>query len=357
MRSIVLAATVGLVVPAALASSGTRAVAAPRPAPRTPAARPPAPTPSAQIQREADRHFQSGVALYLAAKYDEALAEFTRAYDIAPHPLVLYNIAECQRELLHYVEAVRAYQQFLIDGKDQVPAARLAMAQSALTALLTLIARVTVTVAPPSDDMVLLVDGAPVEPEMPLLLPPGDHRFAAHAAGTRDAVRTIKLQAGDALAIDLVLAPLAVTPPATVTVPRAAPSRAPVTDRRLAVDAGLGMNLRRLGNTGAPSIGVEAAIGSRIAVGVDLVLVAYAVVPAVRVRVAGDALSLHLVGAVPIAFPDDPMSGRVISIAGGLALRYQPTPRLAFRIESYVSSAGARQDIAIPTFLGGQLWF
>jgi hypothetical protein len=130
-----------------------------------------------------------------------------------------------------------------------------------------------------------------------------------------------------------------------------------VADRWLAVEAGFGMNLRRLGNTGAPSIGLEAALGSRLGVGVDVVLVAYAVIPAVRVRVVGDALSLHVVGAVPLAFPDDPMSGRVISIAGGLALRYQPTPRLAFRVESYVSFAGASQDTAIPSFLGGQLWF
>jgi hypothetical protein len=351
MRTAVFVTIVGL-LPAA--AGGARASAAPS----SPAAKPPIPTPSGQLQREADRHFQSGVSLYLDAKYDEALAEFTRAYDLAPHPLVLYNIAECHRELLHYVEAVRAYQQFLVDGKDKAPAARLATAQTALTALLTLIARVTVTIAPTSDDTVLLIDGTPlVDPAMPLLLPPGEHRFAARAAGKRDAVQTLKLAAGDSHAIELVLTPLAVTPTGAIAVQRAAPPRRSVADRWLAVEAGFGMNLRRLGNTGAPSIGLEAALGSRLGVGVDVVLVAYAVIPAVRVRVVGDALSLHVVGAVPLAFPDDPMSGRVISIAGGLALRYQPTPRLAFRVESYVSFAGASQDTAIPSFLGGQLWF
>ena len=117
------------------------------------------------------------------------------------------------------------------------------------------------------------------------------------------------------------------------------------------------MNLRRFGKTGAPSVGFGAAVGSRLGVGVDFVLVAYAVVPSIRVRVAGDRLSLHVVGAVPIAFSGDAMSGSSVTVAGGLALRYRPAPRLAFRLESYVSLAGKDQDTAVPTFLGGELWF
>src|SRR5262245_60656219 len=100
-----LAAALVLDATGALAfhTAGT-AHAAPAPRPRRPArpdAKPePAPTPEEQLQREADRHFQSGVALYKEANYSEALAEFGRAYEISPHPLVLYNIAECHRELL-----------------------------------------------------------------------------------------------------------------------------------------------------------------------------------------------------------------------------------------------------------------
>jgi hypothetical protein len=342
MRLAVLA--FGLVVPVAAAAGPGRA---PKP--------PPPLTSEAQVQKEADRHFQSGVALFRAARYAEALAEFERAYDIAPHPLVLYNIAECHRELLHYAEAVAAYRQFLVDGADKVPAARLATAQTELTALLALVARVTVTVAPWSDDVVVILDGAPlVSPVMPLIVAPGEHRLIARAAGKQDAVRALRVAAGDAVTIGLTLGALPVAPPG---VERPAPVPVPAEDPRFALDAGFGMNLRRAGNTGAPSIGGSVAIGSRLAVGVDIVLVAYAVIPAVRVRLAGDALSLHLVGAVPIAFPDDAMAGRFVTIAGGLALRYRPTPRLAVRLEAYVSVGGAHQDTALPTLLGGELWF
>jgi tetratricopeptide (TPR) repeat protein len=78
-----------LAIPLLLGLLATTADAAPR-AKKRPAPRAPARTP---VQKEADRHFKSGVALFKEAKYAEALAEFERAYEIAPHPLVLYNIA------------------------------------------------------------------------------------------------------------------------------------------------------------------------------------------------------------------------------------------------------------------------
>jgi hypothetical protein len=328
------------------------------PARRPPPAPPPEPTPLEQLQREADRHFKSGVALFRDAKYADALAEFERAYEIAPHPLVLYNIAGCHRELLHYAEAVTAYRRFLVEGKDRVPAARLATAQSELDALLALVARVTVTITPAeASEVSLSVDGTPLDkPVMPLILPPGEHRLLARATGRRDAVQTLQLGAGATLTVALALAELPPPPSEQVTATGTIALLA-APDRWLTVDAGFGMNLRRLGQTGAPSIGLGAAIGTRLGLGVDFVLVAYAVIPSIRLRIAGDTLSLHVIGAVPLAFSTDPMAGRFVTVAGGLALRYRATPRLAVRLESYVSAAGKDQDAALPSFVGGELWF
>ncbi|HEX3482483.1 MAG TPA: tetratricopeptide repeat protein [Kofleriaceae bacterium] len=354
MRASLIAVAIGVLTPAAVVAAPPPPQGPPsrsrEPAPPNAPAHPAA-TPNELLQKEADRHFESGVALFREAKYAEALDEFERAYEISPHPLVLFNIAECHRALLHYAEAVVAYRQFLVDGNGRISAARLATAQTELDALLTLVARVTVTIAPTSEEAALILDGRELDrPVMPLILPPGEHRLIARAAGRRDAARTLQLSAGDSLSVQLELGELPrIAVERVVTVPAPGPS--------LALDAGFGMNLRRLGKTGAPSVGLGAAIGSRLGVGVDFVLVAYAVVPSIRVRVIGDALSLHVIGAFPIALSSDPMSGSFVTLAGGLAVRYRATPRLAVRLESYVSFGGKDQDTALPTFLGGELWF
>src|SRR5262249_33051635 len=183
-------------------------------------------------QKEADRHFKSGVALFKEQKYAEALAEFERAYEIAPHPLVLYNIAGCHRELSHYADAVKFYGRFLAEGKGKVPGARLTAAQTELDAILARIARVTVTFSP-SDGATLILDGPRLGSllDMPLILPPGEHKFLARAPGRKDVERTLRLASGDEVTIELTLPELppekpAVSQPIAVIVP------APATPRR-----------------------------------------------------------------------------------------------------------------------------
>jgi hypothetical protein len=344
---------------------GTRAArAAPQPKPPTPG-KPDAKPPDAKPpeQKEAERHFQSGVALFKETKYAEALAEFERAYEIAPQPLVLYNIAGCHRELSHYSEAVTYYRRFLAEGQGKAKPARLAAAQAELDGILARIARVTVTVSPGVSGVSLILDGTPLEkPEMPLILPPGEHRLVARAAGRSDGERSLRVASGDELAVDLVLAePPRGPPDHAQPVARdelaAAAIGGRATARRFVAGASFGTNLLRPGDSGAPSLGLGLAIGSRLEVGVDAVLVAYAAIPSVRVRLIGDTISLHAIGAVPIAFTDGPMTSTFAAVAGGLGVRYRAMPALAFRLEAYASYAGKTHGTTIPTFLGGELWF
>lgn len=332
--------------------------AAPKKKPKPPKKEPKAPDPEKPPtagQKDADRFFKSGVALYKEQKYAEALAEFQRAYEISPHPLVLYNIAGCHRELSHYAEAVKFYRRFLTEGKGQVPATRLSAAQSELDGILARIARVTVTVSP--DHATLFVDGNELGTlvEMPLVLPPGEHKLAARAPGRKDAERTIRVASGDELTVDLKPTELPPEPIKIVTPGGGTVEGAK--QRRFALGAGFGTNLRRVADTGAPSIGIGIALGSRIVVGADVVIVAYAVMPSVRIRLAGDAFSVHAIGAVPLAFTDGEMSSTFVAGAAGIGLRYRATPSLAFRLESLASFAGKDHGVTIPTFLGGELWF
>jgi hypothetical protein len=171
----------------------------------------------------------------------------------------------------------------------------------------------------------------------------------------------VRVASGDEIALDLELAELPPPPPppvATITVEREAPVTTAAPPRRLfAVSAGVGMNLGRVRDGGASSVGLGVALGSRLELGVDGVFTAYAAIPSVRVRVAGDALSLHLVGALPISFSNSPMTTTFVAGAGGLGLRVRPaSSNLALRLEAFVSYAGTH-GTTFPTFLGGELWF
>lgn len=317
--------------------------------------------PKTAAQKDADRHFKAGVELFKEAKYTEALAEFQRAYDIAPHPLVLYNIAGCQRELSQYGDAVATYNKFLADGKGKVPAARLTAAQAELDGILARIARVTVTITPAVDGTTLSVDGTALDhPAMPLILPPGEHHLVAHADGHRDGESTLRVASGDTVNVELALADLPPTPPpATVEVERPIAPPPPRDDRRmLTVGVGFANNLRKTAHTGDPSLSAGVLLGARVELGADVTLVSYAAVPSLRVRLLGDRFAVHLVGAVPIAHEsDNGVSSTFVAAAGGLGVRYRPTPMLAFRLESMVSYAGKAHGTAVPTFLGGELWF
>ncbi|GEM_PF-2692094 len=326
-----------------------------------PKADPPNKVPSGE-QKEADRHFKSGVELYKEQKYTEALAEFERAYEISPHPLVLYNIAVCHRELSHYQQAVKFYKRFITEGKGQVPGPKLTTAQTELDGILARIARVTVTVSP--DGATLIVDDQELGTlvEMPIVLPPGEHRLIARMVGRTDAVRVVRVASGDELTVDLKTTELSggeKPDPGKEDASKPVPldDSAP-RPRRFSVGAGFGLDLRdTLGDTGAPSIGVGVAIGSRLTIGADAIIVAYAVMPSLRVRLAGDAFSVHAIAAMPIVFPEGEMSSTFVAGAAGLGLRYRPTPMLSFRLEALASFAGKAHGTTVPAFLGGELWF
>ncbi|MEZ4361518.1 MAG: tetratricopeptide repeat protein [Kofleriaceae bacterium] len=313
--------------------------------------------PATPEQLEADRHFKAGVTLYQEGKYAEALAEFERAYEIAPHPLVLYNIAGCHRELSNYAESVRFSRRFLEEGKGVVSESRLATAETELEGVLARIARVTVTV--PVEGAELVLDGTSLGTlplEMPIILPPGEHRLVARAEGYREASRSLRVASGDELDVELELTELPDEPEPDDAEPTSRP-RARAAVKRFSLGAAFGTNLRQLGDTGAPSARLAVALGSRVELGVEGVFVAYAVVPSLRVRLFGDGLAVHMIGAAPVAFNVGEMKETFVAGAGGLGLRLRVSQAMSLRLESYASYAGKTHGTTFPAFFGGELWF
>jgi tetratricopeptide (TPR) repeat protein len=95
------------------------------PAPALPA--PTAPTPTTSLAAtpanvEIDEHVAQGHRLYQLGRYQEAIAEYRRAYELRADPPFLFQIAESYRQLGATEQALFYYDRFLAgagDGPDR----------------------------------------------------------------------------------------------------------------------------------------------------------------------------------------------------------------------------------------------
>jgi tetratricopeptide (TPR) repeat protein len=62
---------------------------------------------------DARRHYEAGEAAYVAGRYDEAVAELTRAYELSKAPEMLFNIAQAHRLAGRCRQAVVAYETYV----------------------------------------------------------------------------------------------------------------------------------------------------------------------------------------------------------------------------------------------------
>lgn len=109
---------------------------------------------------EASQRFQRGVTLYHERSFDAALAEFNRAYELAPDHRVLYNIAQVQAERGDFVSAVKYFRKYLADGGSAVSESRTAEVKTEIARLETRTAKLHVLGNVAGAE--LLIDGEPL---------------------------------------------------------------------------------------------------------------------------------------------------------------------------------------------------
>jgi tetratricopeptide (TPR) repeat protein len=83
----------------------------------------------------AREYYARGVALANAGDYEQALAQFQRAYELSPHYAVLYNIAQAERALGHSGKALEAFESYLRLGAEQIKPERRSEVEAAIEAL------------------------------------------------------------------------------------------------------------------------------------------------------------------------------------------------------------------------------
>ncbi len=160
------------------------------------------------VRTRAGRHFAHALELVDEQRVEQAIAEFWRAYELEPRPVVLYNIGQANVLLGRPVEAADAFQRFLAEGGTSIdPKQRLAVEQE-LSRQLARIASVVIDVAPPGAEVRIdgvLVGRAPLDG--PLRLAVGAHRLSLSLIGYQNIERSLSLAGGDSKSLSFELIP------------------------------------------------------------------------------------------------------------------------------------------------------
>jgi tetratricopeptide (TPR) repeat protein len=171
---------------------------------------------------EARIRFQRGVQLFHEGSFEAALAEFRKAYQVAPSYRLLYNIGQVHYELHDYVGALKSFRQYLGDGSAEIPPERRVQVDAEIKKLQGLCGYLEVTAEPEGAD--ILVDDVPVGIAPlggPVLVNAGLRRITATKAGRTAPVRSVTIAGGERVHVVL-----QVPDPPVVTSPlRPAPLR------------------------------------------------------------------------------------------------------------------------------------
>lgn len=165
--------------------------------------------------QEARTRFQAGVQLFHEGSLDAALAEFRKAYQLAPTYRVLYNIAQVQAELRDYVEASKSFRQYLAEGGAEVPPDRRAQVEAELQKLERRVSMLEVTTNVKGAS--ILIDDVPVGASplgAPVYVNAGSRRITATKPGRVTTARSITVAGGDRIKVHIDLPEVAAAGPA-----------------------------------------------------------------------------------------------------------------------------------------------
>ncbi|HMI84934.1 MAG TPA: tetratricopeptide repeat protein [Polyangiaceae bacterium] len=161
-------------------------------------AAPDAPAKEPTAVDEARLRFQKGVQLFHEWSFEAALAEFRKAYQLAPSYRVLYNIAQVHYELHNYVDALKAFRQYLNEGAADLPTDRRTQVEAEIRKLEGRVGYLEVVANVDSGQVA--VDDVPVgmvPMKAPILVNPGVRRVSVTKPGFGTTARNVTIAGGD----------------------------------------------------------------------------------------------------------------------------------------------------------------
>lgn len=166
---------------------------------------PPAQAQSARDQAKA--FFVQGRENYAAGRFAAALDAFQKANALAPHPLMVFNIAQVHEAMEDLPAAIDTYQKYLATEPADAEAVRKKVAD--LDALLASWPQIRLSTVPPGAEVRVGATDSPPRGRTPLTLklPPRPQTVFFSLAGHETSERPIKLD-GDAAPMTVALVPI-----------------------------------------------------------------------------------------------------------------------------------------------------
>jgi hypothetical protein len=164
--------------------------------------------PSKNDVAEAHRRFQRATELYEENNLAGALAEFRRAYGLAPNYKVLYNIGQLCFLLQDYPCAFTSLSRYLGEGGSDVPADRREEVQRDVTRLQTRVAKLRIIADRPGAEVTVdeVAVGRTPLPE-PVLVAAGRPRVQVTLAGYAPVSRVVEVAGMETSSVDIELIP------------------------------------------------------------------------------------------------------------------------------------------------------
>jgi hypothetical protein len=162
--------------------------------------------PTERELEEAQQRFQRATELFEENNVTGALAEFRRAYALAPNYRVLYNIGQlCV--LTHDAScAYSAFSDYLEQGAGEIPAGRREEVQRELSRLERRVARLRILVDRPGAEVTVDDVSVGMSPlPKPVLVAAGRYRVRAALQGNQSVIRVVEVAGMETAQVELLL--------------------------------------------------------------------------------------------------------------------------------------------------------
>lgn len=151
--------------------------------------------------------FQRGEVAYAQGDYEDAIAMWTRAYELDPRPLLQWNLSQAYERLARLPEATTALETYLANADPSD--VHQADARARLGAIRERIAATGITLRGGPEGASITVDGEDrgrlPRPD-PIAVTPGSHTVVVSATGYETFRATVSVPAGNALELDVTMA-------------------------------------------------------------------------------------------------------------------------------------------------------